>query len=397
MRKITRWWSAARWAANRPLLEPPDFTPEFNPAELATLLHPEAGAGFTVIEFQTAFLEAPVAIALADAEGRFLRVNRALGELLGQPASALTGRDLLSFVHADAAAEGAAAFRELAAGCGERFQIETRLVNVADQTLWALLSVARVPGAGGAPASCIIHLQDISERHRLEQHLAYLAEHDPLTGLLNRRRFEASLEEHSRVLQRYGGRGAVLVLDLDRFKEVNDCFGHQAGDEVLKGVAAMLRQRVRSSDTIARLGGDEFALFLPQASEEDAKALAADLVSALGRTYASASAPAIPVTVSVGVAALSGAGEGHALVAADLAMYHAKRSGGNAWADASSVIGAPGAPPWRAVAVRGVGRRSRKLMTPRRGTMAALGCAATFLAARRWAHLLGRRIVLRPT
>ncbi len=111
----------------------------------------------------------------------------------------------------------------------------------------------------------LLQLLDITERKRVEAHLQHMADHDPLTGLLNRRRFEQELDRHVAHAQRYGTEGAVIVLDVDRFKQVNDAYGHSTGDRVITSVARVLRRRLRTTDTLARLGGDEFAVLLPKA------------------------------------------------------------------------------------------------------------------------------------
>jgi diguanylate cyclase (GGDEF)-like protein len=112
---------------------------------------------------------------------------------------------------------------------------------------------------------------DLTDRRRLEDRLRHLADHDDLTGLINRRRFQEELERHLAQGRRYGMSGALLVLDLDGFKAVNDNHGHNAGDRVLRDVADALRARLRESDIVARLGGDEFAVLLPRESGEAAQ------------------------------------------------------------------------------------------------------------------------------
>jgi len=120
-----------------------------------------------------------------------------------------------------------------------------------------------VPSADGGPADYYVtQVLDISERRHFEQQLHYLADHDPLTSLHNRRRFEAELDRVIAESHTSGEHGALLVLDLDGFKVVNDRFGHSVGDDLVAHIGGLLRQSVRRSDFIARLGGDEFAIIL---------------------------------------------------------------------------------------------------------------------------------------
>ena len=112
---------------------------------------------------------------------------------------------------------------------------------------------------------------DVTEARALEGRLRRLADHDALTGLLNRRRFGDLLESHVALAQRYGMEGALLVLDVDSLKAVNDTHGHRAGDRALAAVAGVLKQRLRATDVVARTGGDEFAVLLPKATAEDAE------------------------------------------------------------------------------------------------------------------------------
>ena len=197
--------------------------------------------------------------------------------------------------------------------------------------IWVSRHVDMLRDADGRPAQILTHIVDITERRLMERELRHMADHDPLTGLLNRRGLEAELERHVAHVNRYGARGALLVLDLDHFKVVNDTLGHEAGDKLIVNVANLLRKRLRSSDAVARLGGDEFAILLPDANTEMADA------RRRRRSSLTSSAAAVVehgqarrhVTASVGVTMFTqGAINAESvLVDADLAMYDAKEAG----------------------------------------------------------------------
>src|ERR1700675_4443562 len=148
------------------------------------------------------------------------------------------------------------------------------------------------------------------------------AETDFLLDILNRRGFERELHRAIAYIQRYHASGALIVLDVDRLKPINDAFGHAAGDQVLKAVVAVLARHVRSSDVLGRLGGDEFALLLWNLSETDAHAKAASLEEAVDRLSFNFGGRNVPAGASAGVAILGPHAEaGRALEEADRAMY----------------------------------------------------------------------------
>lgn len=176
-----------------------------------------------------------------------------------------------------------------------------------------------------SPAADLLANREIAGRRRLEAQLNYQSDHDLLTGLLNRWRFAEELERMLRYATRYRRTGALLVLDLDNLKLVNDIHGHAAGDDALKSVAREIRSRTRGTDAVARLGGDEFAIALHEAGSSEALAVARDLHARLERCETDP-----PVQVSVGIALFEGDQElvsDDLLTAADIALYEAKEAG----------------------------------------------------------------------
>jgi diguanylate cyclase (GGDEF)-like protein len=171
----------------------------------------------------------------------------------------------------------------------------------------------------------------LRQAEKTEAELRYLADHDSLTGLLDRRRFRAELDQYVSFSARYGGQGAVMIIDIDGLKEVNDSLGHHAGDNLIQQIAKILRERVRVTDIVARLSGDELAVLMPQTDAEGAVQLGEDL-----RVQVEERAQPTPglaaVTISVGVALYGGeqpGGPEAVLIAADQAMYRAKAEGRN--------------------------------------------------------------------
>ena len=153
-----------------------------------------------------------------------------------------------------------------------------------------------------------------------------MADHDPLTGLWNRRRFEEELSRQVARSQRYGERAAYLLMDLNDFKPVNDAHGHKAGDQLLVAIAEALSKRLRESDSLARIGGDEFAVLLSNVSKTQANLLAEELRRAVELTTISVPGGTVGVTASIGVALMDDTvkSDDAVFVEADQAMYRAK-------------------------------------------------------------------------
>jgi diguanylate cyclase (GGDEF)-like protein len=189
--------------------------------------------------------------------------------------------------------------------------------------------LTRQPMAGGGWVTMI---EDITERRRAEAEIVHLARHDVLTGLANRAEFNTRLEEASRRLQRNGGNVTVMMIDLDRFKAVNDTLGHLAGDQLLSEVARRLQSTVRDTDVLARLGGDEFAIIQEGGPDqhEDAVALALRIIEANSVPFdLSGQEVAVGTSIGIAMAPENGIEPDELLKRADLALYNVKSSGRN--------------------------------------------------------------------
>jgi len=282
--------------------------------------------------FENAFAHAPIGMALVDMGGRVLRVNNALCRITGYSADEVCAHSFRDLSDPHDVDVDVPQNLELLAGRVQTYQVEKRYRHAWGHQVWVLLSVSLVRDDEGRPLHLIAQVQDISERKEFEERLEHLVDHDYLTALFNGRRFEEALAQEVKSAARYGGGGALLLLDLDHFKAVNDQFGHKAGDDLLKTVAAALRGRIRETDVLARLGGDEFGIILHQVDAEQADVAADGIVRALRRQTAILAEHQIPVTASIGIALFDGLTNIEILAAADLAMYEAKEAGRNRFA-----------------------------------------------------------------
>jgi PAS domain S-box-containing protein len=215
--------------------------------------------------FHSAFTHASIGMAIVSSKGTVLQANQALCALLGYDETRLLQRAFRDLLQPG----DAALLDRHVAGVAERredtFSIELRCLGADQRETWISLHCARFDDHASSDPGLIFQLHDISSRRRAEGELRHIAYHDTLTDLANRNCFQERLSvavERSRLDRRFNF--AVLYLDLDRFKLVNDTLGHPAGDELLKEAARRLIACVRPKDLVARLGGDEFAILLEE-------------------------------------------------------------------------------------------------------------------------------------
>jgi diguanylate cyclase (GGDEF)-like protein/PAS domain S-box-containing protein len=286
--------------------------------------------------FHRAFEDAGTGMALigvgGEEEGRFLEVNDALCASTRYGRDDLLGMRVATISHPEETAKMLDLVGRLTAGELSSVQEETRLLDAAGEIVWIALSTSVIRDGEGRALYRLAQMQDITERKRFERQLQHLADHDPVTALFNRRRFEEELGRELAAAQRYGTGGAVLALDLDNFKYVNDTLGHSAGDVLIASVAEILGGRLRRSDIVARLGGDEFAVVLPHADEAEAVRVAGDLLEAIrGDAVVTTAKGSRRATASIGIALFPERADHRdgeeLLIEADIAMYDAKEAG----------------------------------------------------------------------
>jgi diguanylate cyclase (GGDEF)-like protein/PAS domain S-box-containing protein len=252
-----------------------------------------------------------------DDAGRFLRVNPALERISGYTAEQLTELRVADLSHPDDLAANRALLGEALRDGAKSYAFDSRYLRPDGSLVWLSVSNTIVRNGRGDAIYGFVQAHDITERRAAEQRLRRAATSDPLTSVVAPAR-------------RTGQAGAVVFCDLDGFKAVNDSLGHDAGDAVLRAVAARLQAVLRDGDLVARLGGDEFVLVIEQIGEHALRALASRLLAELAQPIPHGG-DSLRITASLGVALLDGDATDPSAVLrrADTAMYQAKRAGRN--------------------------------------------------------------------
>ena len=300
--------------------------------EVGSLARALAGWQTSSADMLSVFERSPIGICRLSTGGVILEANPSLERMLGYSSGELDGRP-----YRDLTPE-VGHYGELVTGRRERVAVETRYQRRDGSNFWGSLTVSPVHHLDGAVDYFVAMIEDIDHRKRQEFDLLHRAGHDSLTGLPNRSLFDDRLEQALRAARRRRGKVAVLVLDLDRFKPVNDELGHAAGDDVLRKLTGRLGTALRDSDTLARLGGDEFAILLAEQDQAGAQATALKLLEVMEQPF-EVEGQRRPIGLSIGIAVYPTDARNPAdlMLAADSAMYRAKRNG-TGWALAQSVL-----------------------------------------------------------
>ena len=276
---------------------------------------------------------APSYVYIKDAQGRYVYGNRATLELFGCTGEALAGRDDRSFFAPETAARIRAIDRRVLAGETTREELEVRGGGLADgRVFWQEKAPIYADTARRVVWGLCGVSTDITARTRLERALELQANTDSLTGLDSRAHFLDVAGKELARLRRHPTPMALVMLDLDHFKRVNDRYGHEVGDRVLVAFARVCRQNLREIDLMGRLGGEEFAVLLPDTGGAQAREVVERLLGAVAAVELRVDGrPPIRMTASAGLA-ICGEGDGNMdalLNRADAALYEAKRLGRN--------------------------------------------------------------------
>jgi diguanylate cyclase (GGDEF)-like protein/PAS domain S-box-containing protein len=299
-------------------------------SERAERVHRAAKDGFRAA-FDQAALGMAIVLLEGPEAGQLVAANAAYALMLGRERSDLIGANPEQWTHPDDLPDGATdPLSSLAREQLEGVEFEQRYLHVDGRVIHTLGTAACFVDED-ARRVAIVQVLDISERKRFEERLAHLADHDALTGLLNRRRLQEEIVNELARVHRYGSHGALLALDFDGFKVVNDTLGHAAGDELVIALGAAIESTLRLTDVVARTGGDEFVVILPEATEEAALLVAEKLLDEIRiRGVVSRQDQHVRVTTSIGIATFDQHDHVTAddlLVEADIAMYDAKAAG----------------------------------------------------------------------
>jgi diguanylate cyclase (GGDEF)-like protein/PAS domain S-box-containing protein len=281
------------------------------------------------LKFKQVFEQSPIGLCLVRPDGSFDRVNRSFEQITGYSAAELAHMTFAEITHPEDVEKDIEMAAAMFAGETDGYTMEKRYIRKDGETVWIFLTVVMLKGRDGEPDQALSMVEDVTERREMSSKLRYMADHDPLTGLFNRRRFEEELRQAE---AEEGRKIAILAIDLDNFKFINDSYGHAVGDELIVRTAEMLRDHLQSQDVLARQGGDEFVVILHDIGPDDAMAKAeeiagaiADQVRVVGPDFSAR------VTASIGVAV----GDSDKvttttlMMQADIAMYEAKDAGRN--------------------------------------------------------------------
>ena len=281
--------------------------------------------------FRGTFENAPIGIMLLDMGGRIFQANRFAADLLDYGENSLQELHVSRLVPDSERARFKETLERLVRGSNETIRVEQRMLCASGLEIWTNMHIVLQRSREGHPSYCIVQIADITETKMSQQRMERMAFYDILTDLANRRLFYdrlAQVIEHTQRTQRLA---ALLYLDLDQFKRVNDTLGHEAGDALLREVARRLTDSVRKDDTVGRPGGDEFTVLLADIKSATDASLVADKILKVLQEPITINDQQLVVTSSIGITVIPTDGTDPKVLMknADLAMYRAKEHGRN--------------------------------------------------------------------
>ena len=283
--------------------------------------------------FRSIFENAAIGVTLTDTQRRFVRCNPAFARLLGYAESEIVGRSFAEFTHPEDIAANEESYRALTAGEIDHFALDKRYLRKDGGVVWVRLTVSLVPSDATSGPFTIGMMEDVTSRKEAEARIRYLATHDGLTDLPNRNLMQDRIAQAIGHARRGGRQIALMYLDLDRFKVINEGFGHPFGDAVIRSAAERLKSLVRESDALARHSGDEFLILLADLRKSaDVYVVAQKILDGFAQPF-SLEGREVFVGASIGVSTFpNDATDADTLVAnASAAMFRAKDLGRNTY------------------------------------------------------------------
>ena len=281
--------------------------------------------------FHSLFNSFTMGIGLLDLQGNFFKVNQTLCDFFSYSEEEMNKMNFCRLIHPKEADTLLTDMRKIIAGEIKLYQQDYQCLSKNNETIWLAANLSVIRDKNDRPLYFILQAQNVTLQKTAEERLRYMAYHDPLTGLANRSQLEQFVASLISISIRHSKQFAVLFLDLDRFKNVNDTIGHEMGDILLKIIAERLKHNVRSTDIVARLGGDEFVLVITDVTKTEVVANFAQklLDTFLKRVFLKEKE--IYITTSIGISLFPHDGQNMQTLMrnADLALYRAKEYGRN--------------------------------------------------------------------
>lgn len=284
--------------------------------------------------FRAVFKFAPIGMAILGVDGRWLKVNSELCEMLGYTEDELLARTMLDLTHPEDMHSSLNLLHQSVSGELDQYRMQTRYFHKNGNTVWISSSISKILDAAGNPLHLIAQMENITDAKSNQELIKHLEYHDVLTNLPNRRLLIDRINQNLMQAKRHKRLMAVILLDIDDFKQINETYGHKVGDELLKIVAERLTKCVRSVDTISRQGGDEFVIVLAEISKaQDAQIVANAILKDISEPI-SIGHIELQTTTSLGIAIYSPGGTDDVeklLEKARKALFEVKEEGRNGY------------------------------------------------------------------
>lgn len=281
--------------------------------------------------FETIFEHANIGVAILSLDGRMLRVNRPLCQLLGYSESDMLAMNFYYLIPPSDLNNLQIHIQQLIDKKIKSFQSEQQCFRKNGEALWIMSTLSLIRDDDEKPIYFILQIQNITLQKKAEERLRHMAYHDPLTSLANRNKLEQFISHILASARRHQQGFALLFLDLDRFKNINDTLGHESGDVLLQIIAERLLSSVRSTDMVARLAGDEFVLLITDVKKTESVALIAQKILESVMKVVVVKGQEIYITTSIGISLYPYDGQNMQTLMknADLALYRSKEHGRN--------------------------------------------------------------------